>query len=135
MLDGEGTALLRLVIFKMWSLMEARQNGDCQKMADEINSWMPPEFKITAYDVKRALSNGSDDTVTVNIELLRDKIDKLPALYSARLNGDYQAIYNEVRKDPELKNISLADVVEAMASRPVPQPTNVVQAKVGLVRV
>lgn len=132
-MNAEGIALLRLLIFKMWSLNEARQNGNCQSIADEINTWMPPELKIDAALVDRAL-RGEEALVKVNVELLRDKIDKTPCLFSARLNGDYQAILNEIIKDPDLEQATLADVVEAMAVRPVPQPQIVVVGSVGLRR-
>lgn len=115
---------------KMWALNQARQNGDCKAIADEINSWMPPEAQcVEACDVAKALGriNGSP---TVNIALLRGEIDKMPHLYSARLNGDYQAILNEVLPLPGLRDATLVDVIEAMAHAPVPQPENVVRAKI-----
>ena len=56
-------------------------------IAELINSWMPPGCKVTAAHVDLAL-RGEAATVTVNIALLRDKIDRSPVLYSARLNGD-----------------------------------------------
>lgn len=122
-MNADGIALLRLLIFKMWSLNEARENGDCAAMAATINTWMPPGMKISAADVQAALGRSPSAAVAVNLVLLRTKIDKTPALYSARLSSDYQAILNEVIADPELKQATLADVVEAMAMRPVARPT------------
>ena len=136
-MNAEALALLRLLIFKMWSLNEARENGDCTAIADEINTWFPPGMKVTGADVDRAL-RGTEATVKVNVRLLREKIDKTRNLYSARLNGDYQAILNEVLKDPDLKQATLADVVEAMALQAVPQPSLIVTGKatmVGIARV
>lgn len=124
-MNAEGLALLRALIFKMWSLNEARECGDCQAVADEINSWMPPGCKVTGAHVDLAL-RGAQALVRVNVSLLRDKIDRLPVLYSARLNCDYQAILNEVIKDPDLAHATLADVVEAMALCSVPRPSIVV---------
>lgn len=132
-MNAEGIALLRLVIFKMWALREARENGDCAAIAREINTWMPPEMQITGTDVDLAL-RGQVNGVRVNTEVLRDKIDRIPVLFSARLNGDYQAILNEVIRDPELRHATLADVVEAMAVRPVPQPEILVVGTVGMKR-
>ncbi len=133
MLDVKGVNLLRMLIHKMWSLNEARHNGDCQSIADEINAWMPEVAQcVEAWDVAKALGRSSPEPV-VNVDLLRDQIDALPQLYSARLNGDYQAILNEVRLLPELGTVNLVDVIEAMASRPVPQPEYVVQAAAKLV--
>lgn len=132
MLNAEGTGLLRALIFKMWSLREARENGDCASIATEINAWLPPGMKVDAADVQRALGR-NEDGVTLNIAVLRDKIDRMPALYSARLNGDYQAILNEVRADPECTDATLADIVEAMAHRVVPTPEIIVAGSANLV--
>lgn len=133
MLNADGTALLRLLILKMWSLNEARENGDCAAMAAQINTWMPTGMKVSAADVQAALGRSPSMAVSVNIVLLRTKIDKTPALYSARLNGDYQAILNEVIRDPELVQATLADVVEAMAMRPVARPTLTVAGSVKMI--
>jgi hypothetical protein len=131
-MNEEGLALLRALIFKMWSLNEARENGDCQAIADEINTWLPAGMEVTGYNVDRAL-RGAQVGVTVNVSLLRAEIDKMPQLFSARLNGDYQAILNEVRhRVPELLCATLADVVEAMALRPVPSPSGVIAASARL---
>jgi hypothetical protein len=124
-MNADGIALLRALIFKLWAANEAREHGDCQSIADVVNSWMPPEFKITAWHVDLAL-RGQEATVRINVDLLRDKIDKSAVLYSARLNSDYQAILNEVLKDRDCAAATLADVVEAMALRPVSKPTLVV---------
>lgn len=93
---------------------------------------MPPGMKVSGFDVDRAL-RGAQAEVTVNVSLLRTKIDKLPVLYSARLSGDYQAILNEVLKDRELSHATLADVVEAMALRIVSTPEIIVVGKAALV--
>lgn len=120
-MNAEGIAILRALIFKMWSCNEARENGDCQFIADSVNTWMPPGLKITGAHVDLAL-RGTQSKVSVNLTLLRSKIDKVPSLYSARISGDYQAILNEVIKDTDLSHATLADVVEAMALQRVPQP-------------
>ncbi len=131
-MNAEGLALLRALIFKLWSSNEARTNGDCQAIADDVNTWMPKGMKVTGYDVDRAL-RGEQANITVNVSLLRTKIDSLPVLYSARLSGDYQAILNEVAKDVDLKHATLADVVEAMALRIVPSPELIVVGAAKLV--
>jgi hypothetical protein len=133
MLNAEGSALLRVLIFKMWSLNEARENGDCAAMAATINTWMPPGLKVSAADVQAALGRSPSAAITVNLVLLRTKIDKTPSLFSARLSGDYQAILNEVIADPELRHATLADVVEAMALRPVSRPTLTVAGSAKLI--
>jgi len=133
MLDAQGISLLRMLIMKMWALNEARQNGDCQAMADEINGWMPPEAKvIEPADIAKALGRVNSHPV-VNVELLRDSIDRIPYLFSARLNGDYQAILNEVLKIPECANATLVDVIEAMATRTVSRPDATVSGTVKMV--
>jgi hypothetical protein len=132
-MNAEGIALLRLLIFKMWSLNEARENGDCAAIAETINTWMPPGMKVSAADVQTALGRSPSVSVAVNLVLLRTKIDKTPTLYSARLSGDYQAILNEVIRDPELRQATLADIVEAMAMRPVSRPTLTVAGSAKLI--
>ena len=131
-MNAEGIALLRALIFKMWSLNEARDGGDCEAIAELVNSWMPPGCKVTAAHVDLAL-RGEAAKVTVNVAILRDKIDRSPVLYSARLNGDYQAILNECMKDSALSHATLADVVQAMAMRRVSMPSLVVVGKAALV--
>jgi hypothetical protein len=131
--NAEGIALLRMLIFKMWSLNEAREHQNCEAMAVEINTWMPPGLKITSAHVDLALRGGARSDISVNTMLLRTKIDKLPVLYSARINCDYQAILNEVIKDHDLTAATLADVVEAMALARVPPPKLVVAGAAALV--
>lgn len=133
MLNREGVSLLRALIFKMWSLNEAREHGDCKAIADELSLWLPPDMEITPADVAAALGRNREGQVTVNVSLLRDAIDKTPSLFSARLNCDYQAILNEVIGKPGLEAATLADVVEAMALRVVSRPTSVVSGSVKLV--
>lgn len=133
-MNAEGLALLRALIFKMWSLNEARENGDCNAVAEEINTWLPPGCKVTAAHVDLAL-RGAEAKVRVNVSLLRDKIDKSPVLYSARLNGDYQAILNEVLKDHDCQAATLADVVEAMAMRKVSKPSVIAAGSASMVGV
>jgi hypothetical protein len=130
-MNAEGIALLRALIFKLWAANEARENGDCQSIADVVNTWMPPEFKISAWHVDLAL-RGQEAKVRVNVDLLRDKIDKSNVLYSARLNSDYQAILNEVLKDANCSSATLADVVEAMALRHVPTPELIVTGQAAM---
>lgn len=132
-MNREGVALLRALIFKMWSLNQARENGDCGTIAGEVNLWMPPDMQITAADVHAALGRVDPTTATLNSAVLREKIDRMPVLYSARISGDYQAILNEIIADPECAGATLADVVEAMAMRRVPQPTNIVSGAATLV--
>lgn len=123
MLNREGVALLRALIFKMWSLREARENGDCAAIASEINLWLPDAMQVSAADVYAAL-DGITDRVKLNSAVLRDTIDRMPHLFSARLSGDYQAILNEVQHAPQCAHVTFADVVEAMASKPVPRPAH-----------
>lgn len=131
-MNAAGIALLRALIMKMWSLNEAREGQDCAAIATTINSWMPPGCEVTAAHVDLAL-RGSAPSVSINMTLLRTKIDKTPSLYSARLSGDYQAILNEVQLEPELRNATLADVVGAMALQPVPQPALVIVGSAAMV--
>jgi hypothetical protein len=132
-MNAEGIALLRQLIFKMWSLNEAREYQNCEAIAVEINTWMPPELKITAAHVDLALRGSPRSDVSVNTMLLRTKIDKTPHLHSARINCDYQAILNEVVTDTNLRDATLADVVEAMALARVPPPKLVVAGSAALV--
>lgn len=125
-MNAEGIALLRALIMKMWSCNELRENQNCAAIADELNTWMPPGMKLTAEHVALALRGGVAPGVTVNLAMLRAKIDSAPVLHSARISGDYQAILNEVATDPDLRAATLADVVEAMALRRVPQPRLVI---------
>lgn len=133
MLNKEGVALLRALIFKAWSLNQAREAGDCSAIAEELSTWLPPDMTIEAADVYAALGRDRESKATLNSAILRDKIDALPVLYSARLNGDYQAILNEVRKDTVCSDATLADVVDAMAFRAVMQPANIARGRASLV--
>jgi hypothetical protein len=132
-MNAEGLALLRALILKMWALNEARSHQDCATIATEVSSWMPPGMKISAADVADALKGSGHPAVSVNLERLRETIDKTPTLFSARLNCDYQAILNEVARMPGLDGATLADVVEAMALRQPDTPSLVVAGAAKLV--
>lgn len=130
-LNREGRLLLRVLIDKFVPTDCIRDAG---MIAQTVNAFMPRDMQVTSADVQSALNLRMPGEPMVNLEMLREKIDKCAVLYSARVNGECQAIFNEMDRLPEFAgSITLEDVRRAMALRPVPQPTNVVQGAARLV--
>lgn len=135
MLNGEGTELLRALIGRMSELTPDVERGDCKAIAAKLNGWLPQDLELSPADVFAAVRSRPDfGGPRMNVEILRARIDANPVLYSARINGDRQAIFNELNMDPELVGqITIADVDAAMNLRPVPRPVLVVSGAAALV--
>lgn len=133
-LNSEGIALLAALIDRMDELAPDVQRGDCVAIAIRLNAWMPPELRLSAADVYAAIAGRPDfGGPRMNVEILRARIDANAVLYSARLCGDHQAIFNELNMDPDLMGkITLADVDAAMKLRPVPRPSRTVSGAAAL---
>lgn len=137
-MDGEGAALLGLVISRIDGIEELVRKGDCASIAAVVNQVMPPGAQLRPSDVYLAIKDRADfGVVTMNVEILRARIDANPLLYSARIHADEggcQAILNELLLDPNLiPPPTLADVKAAMALRVAPKPTLVVRGAATLV--
>jgi hypothetical protein len=132
-MNRAGHALLRAVIERNVGLKDAIAKGDCKIIAAEINGWMPPDMQITPANVHEALKGCAAYPVpTVNATVLRERIDAIPELFSARVNcalrgnagiGAMQAIANELNKSPDpAERVTVSDVEAAMGLTIVPQP-------------
>jgi hypothetical protein len=136
--DREGAALLGLVIARIDGIEELVRTGDCAAIAAVVNQVMPPGAKLRPSDIYLAIKDRADyGVLTMNVEILRARIDANPVLYSARLHADEggcQAILNELLLDPNLiPQPTLADVKAAMALRVVPKPERVARGAATLV--
>lgn len=123
--------LLRAVIERDASLVSAIETGDCKVIAATVNGYMPADLQITPVDVYQALKDRPGFRLpTLNAEILRDRIDKMPTLYSARINNDAQCILNElhIAGDP----VSLIDVEVAMTVRALPKPDRIIQGSAAM---
>lgn len=135
MLNRDGVALLGALIDRMDALAPDVERGDCATIAAKLNGFMPPELQLSPADVYAAVADRPDfGGPRMNVEILRARIDANPVLYSARLNGDHQAIFNELNMDAELAGkITMADVDAAMRLRVVPRPERTVAGSAALV--
>lgn len=134
-MNAEGLILLRAVIERTASLNGAVKKGDCKAIVAEVNGWLPADMKVGEADVYNAMKGRAEfPGPEHNAEVLRARIDKIPVLYSARINcalageagvGARQAIANELNRSPDpAEHVSLADVDAAMAIRVAPRPDN-----------
>lgn len=133
-MNREGLALLRCVIERIEGLREDVRRGDCRVIAAAVNGFMPADMQITPNDVYYALIDSPQfkRPAPLNSEVLRARIDRVPELFSARLNGDWQAIANELNRSPNPEEqVTLADVRAAMDVRVVPKPEGIVRSKWG----
>ena len=127
-MNSEACTLLRCIIERTASLDEAVRAGDCNAIALMLNGWMPPGMQLTPADIAQALPGGQRPTR--NAQVLRARIDAIPVLYSARINGDAQCILNELHIIGD--GVSLADVQAALAVQALPRPSFVVQGSASL---
>lgn len=125
-MNKEGLALLSALIDRLDSAADKLATGNCRGIAIIINTWLPADMKVTPNDVFEAVKDKpAFRRQLINLELLRDVIDKNPHLHSARISGSHQAILNELLIGTDLTGITMADVELAMALKPVPQPDKV----------
>lgn len=143
-MNAEGLILLRAVIERTASLNGAVKKGDCKAIVAEVNGWLPADMKVGEADVYNAMKGRAEFAGPKhNAEVLRARIDKIPVLYSARINcalageagvGARQAIMNECNLSSNAaEHVTLADVDAAMAIRVAPQPTKTAEGAADLV--
>lgn len=127
MLNKEGQALLRAVIARQANLQQAVKEGNCKAIAAGLNSWFPPELRLSEVDVYNALKGSEGFGMPKhNAEVLRERIVRNPVLYSALVNGDAQTIANELNLSPyAAEQVTVADVKAALEVKPAPKPENV----------
>ena len=133
MIDREGVALLRHLIKVTAGMDVLVRDGDCKSIAIAVNGWLLG-CSVSEADVYAAIKDREDfGGPTMNVEILRARIDAMPVLTSARLSGDLQAILNELNFDPQIVGkITVADVKAAMDLRRVPRPTLIASGAAGL---
>lgn len=132
-MNAEGLTLLRAVVERTAGLNGAVKKGDCKAIAAEVNGWMPEGMKVSEADVYYAMKDRPEFKGPArNAEVLRARIDKMPTLFSARINcalagdagvGARQAIMNECNLSPDpAQHVTFEDVEAAMALRVAPSP-------------
>jgi hypothetical protein len=126
-MNQEGTTLLSTFIARTDSLAKMVKTGDCNALAVAVNAWLPADMQLTPIDVYHAVKGHPDfEAPKVNVELVRDRIMKIPQLFSALVNSDVQTIANELNMSPNpADQVTLADVKAALDLKAAPAPTNV----------
>ena len=129
MLNREGVALLKILITSQYILHPLVERGDCNRIADYLNGFLPIDTKLSAQDVYSAIKDLPEyQYAKLNADVLRARIDSMPVLYSARMNGDVQAIVNELNALRDIgHHVTVADARAAMLVRPMPTPERVAQ--------